>query len=66
MFSIKLPKNTQVKEGGLVSMLGKSEKVGFTSEENQVTVKTGLTSGVYRVEVLGQDNTILRSSLVLQ
>jgi hypothetical protein len=66
MFSIKLPQNTQVKEVRLISMLGKSENVNFTSDENQVTVQTELSSGMYRVELVGRDNTILRSSLVLQ
>jgi hypothetical protein len=66
MFSIKLPQNTQVKEVRLISMLGKSESVNFTSDENQVTVQTELSSGVYRVELVGRDNSVLRSSLVLQ
>lgn len=66
MFSIKLPQNTQVKEVRLISMLGKSENVNFTSDENQVTVQTELSSGVYRVELIGRDNSVLRSSLVLQ
>ncbi len=66
MFAIKLPQNTEVKEVRLVSTLGRSEIVSFTSDENQVTIKTELTSGVYRVEVVGRDNSVLRSSLVLQ
>jgi hypothetical protein len=65
-FSIKLPQNTQVKEVRLISMLGKSENANFTSDENQVTVQTELSSGVYRVELIGRDNSVLRSSLVLQ
>jgi hypothetical protein len=66
MFAIKLPQNTEVKEVRLVSTLGRSEIVSFTSDENQVNIKTELTSGVYRVEVVGRDNSVLRSSLVLQ